>query len=89
MPAQIVIDAGAANLVSLAGSPQVLEALRIAYAKAVDNTLVLSLSAACIALPFALFMEFLNVKTVAKQRESDGQGSDKEQVNSEVSPRGP
>ncbi|MCJ1386956.1 hypothetical protein MMC17_010085 [Xylographa soralifera] len=83
--AQTVIDAGAANLVSLAGSsPQVLEALRIAYAKAVDNTLVLSLSAACMALPFAFGMEFLNVKTVAKQKKLDSQGLEAEQVKAEI-----
>lgn len=72
---------------ALAGSSQVLEALQLAYAKAVDNTLVLSVSAACIALPFALSMEFLNVKKIAQQRENEGQGlPDNDHMKSEVSP---
>ena len=87
MPAQTVIDAGAVKLVALAGSSEVLEALQIAYAKAVDNTLILSVSAACIALPFALSMEFLNIKKIAQQRECEGQGlPDNYHMQSEVSP---
>lgn len=70
LSAPAVVDAGASNLAKLATSPEILQALRASYAKAVSNTLVYSLVAACAALPFAVCMEWLNVKRVAKERES-------------------
>lgn len=66
-----VVKAGASGLHALAPSPQSLNALRDAYASAIWRTLVFALVAACVALPFALGMERLNVKVVAKRRRDD------------------
>ena len=73
---QAVISNGALDLQRLAGSSEVLEALRGAYAKAIQNLLLYSLVAVCVALPFALRMEWLNVKKAAvEKREGIAKGS--------------
>ena len=64
---QAVITNGALNLQRLTGSNVVLTALREAYAKAIQNLMVYSLVSICVALPFALGMQWLNVKKVAKK----------------------
>lgn len=68
-----VITNGALNLQRLRSSPVVLKALREAYAKAIQNLLVYSLVAVCVALPFALGMQWLNVKKVAKKTKAENE----------------
>ena len=67
--ASAVVATGAANLSDLAllGREDVLEALREVYACSVDNPLMFSLVAACVAVPIAAGMDWLNVKVVAKE----------------------
>ncbi|KAI8634021.1 MFS general substrate transporter [Xylariaceae sp. FL1651] len=66
--AQAVIEVGATGLTHLTSDPKVLSALRLAYAEAVRDPLILALAATLLAFPFACCMERLNVKVVAEQR---------------------
>lgn len=72
VPAQLVVDVGATSLSSLTTVPSVLEALRTAYAKSFSNTMYFSLAIACLAVPTACAMEWLNVKKVAAERQLAG-----------------
>ena len=67
--AQSVINIGATNLGRLTRSPDVLRSLQVAYSVAVRDTLYFSLAAISIALPFAVGMEWRNVKKVSASRE--------------------
>ncbi|PQE02873.1 efflux pump antibiotic resistance protein [Rutstroemia sp. NJR-2017a BBW] len=64
-----VIEVGATGLQSLArSSSTVLVALRDAYADAIQDTMYYALATACVALPFACGMQWLNIKKVAEER---------------------
>ena len=81
--AHAVIEAGPTNLKALTSSKEVLDTLREAYAGAVKNTLCYALVTACLAVPFALNMEWKNMKQVAKQRgerKEDRPSIDKETI---------
>jgi hypothetical protein len=65
---QQVIDAGAGGLKSIAPNVAVLQSLREAYAAAMRGSFVLALVGTCLALPFAVGMQWLNIKTVAEER---------------------
>ncbi|KAK8129266.1 MFS general substrate transporter [Apiospora kogelbergensis] len=63
-----VISIRATGLSNIAPSAEVLGDLRMAYAEAVRDPLILALAAACLAFPFALAMERLNLIDVAEER---------------------
>ena len=67
IPAEVVIKAGASNLSKITNSSTALALLRIAYDRAIHNVLIYSLAAICTALPFALGMQWLNVKKAAQK----------------------
>ena len=71
VPPQAVITNGALNLQRLTNSALALKALREAYAKAIQNLLIYSLVAVCVALPFALGMQWLNLKKAAKKTQME------------------
>ncbi|OTB08908.1 hypothetical protein M426DRAFT_260239 [Hypoxylon sp. CI-4A] len=64
-----VIAAGATGLSAIAPTPEVLYALRSAYAEAIRDTFTLALAAACFAFPFSCAMERLNIKRIAEERQ--------------------
>ncbi|KAF2971336.1 hypothetical protein GQX73_g2190 [Xylaria multiplex] len=66
---QAVIAVGAAGLGHLAPNVEVLAALRLAYAEALRDPLILALAAALLAFPFSCAMERLNIKRVAEKRQ--------------------
>jgi hypothetical protein len=65
---QTVIDAGAGGLKAIAPTLAVLQELREAYADALGGTFVLALVGTCLALPFAVGMQWLSIKKVAEER---------------------
>lgn len=65
---QAVVAVGATGVTKLARNPEILLALREAYAQAIRSTLILALAGACVAFPCAWGMEWLNTKEVAKAR---------------------
>ena len=67
--AQDVITAGAKNLRTLTNDAAVLCAIQAAYAKAAASTVYLAVAAACVSLPFAMFMEWKSVKPKAVPEE--------------------
>jgi len=72
-----VLKVGPTALTLLAKTPAILRALRDAYSEAIQRTMYFSLATACVALPFALGMQWLNVKKVAKEKEKEKvQGSE-------------
>ena len=71
--AQDVIAAGATNLHTLTNDDVVLCAIQAAYAKAVTSTLYLAVTAACVCLPFAIFMEWKSVKPRSAPEEEDNE----------------
>ena len=73
---QAVFHDGATNLPLLAPDPDVLRALRGAYARAVVDVLYFALGTAAVALPFALVMEWRNVKTTSERRVEDAKGEE-------------
>ncbi|KAH6669840.1 efflux pump antibiotic resistance protein [Halenospora varia] len=64
----VVLGVGPTALRLLAETPAVLRALQDAYASAISRTMYFSLATACVALPFACGMQWLNVQKVAKQK---------------------
>ena len=70
VPPEAVIANGALNLQRLTDSSVAQRGLREAYAKAIQNLIIYSLVAVCIALPFALSMQWLNVKNATKKPQS-------------------
>lgn len=71
VPVSAVIEAGATGLTQIASSPAVLRGLRLAYAISIRRTLIFALASACMALPFACNMQWLNLKTVAEERSGE------------------
>jgi cellobiose-specific phosphotransferase system component IIC len=61
-----VLAVGPTAFQHLARTPEILRALQNAYATAIQLTMYSSLATVCIALPFALGMQWLNVKNVAE-----------------------
>ena len=63
-----VVDVGAGGLKDLRVSGETLRRLREAYAEALRSTFVLPLVGTCLALPFAVGMQWLNIKKIAEER---------------------
>lgn len=63
-----VFNIGATNLAALTTDPKILKALRRSYSQAVVNVLYFALGIVVFALPFALALEWKNVKKVSAQR---------------------
>ena len=80
MSAQAAISAGATNLRTLTHNATVVYALQAAYAKAVTNTVYLAVAAACLCLPFAVFMEWKSVKPSEVSKEEGNECNDKDTV---------
>ncbi len=57
------------NLRTLTNDAAVLRGIQAAYAKAVASTVYLAVAAACVSLPFAMFMEWKSVKPKAVPEE--------------------
>ena len=66
VPSQLVVHAGATNLKSLTTDSTTLRAIQAAYSQAVTNVLYFSLAAIAVAMPFALCMEWKNLKDAQK-----------------------
>lgn len=84
---QQVIDAGAGGLKALAPNTLVLRQLRKAYAESLKGTYVLALVGTCLALPFAVGMQWLNIKRVAEERRGEadrGKGESAQALKGEV-----
>lgn len=64
----LVVAVGPTGLKNLAPSPEVLYALREAYAEAIRRALIVPLVGACGGFPFAWAMQWLNIKRVAEQK---------------------
>ncbi|KAK8017349.1 MFS general substrate transporter, partial [Apiospora rasikravindrae] len=76
MSAAAVIQAGATGLAAVAaGDMQLLESLRMAYGEAVRRTIILGLAGACLAVPAATGMKWLNIKRVAEERKDHATNS--------------
>lgn len=63
-----VFNIGATNLAALTTDLKILKALRRSYSQAVVNVLYFVLGIVVFALPFALALEWKNVKKVSAQR---------------------
>ena len=74
IPAQAIITAGATNLNELTNNPDVLLDLRIAYSKAVVDTIYFALATTILPIVFAVSMEWKNVKKVSEQRAQNLEG---------------
>lgn len=61
-----VVNTGATNLTSLTSDPRTLRAIRVAYSSAISDIILFTAGTIAIALPFALGMEWINVKKVAR-----------------------
>lgn len=61
-----VLSAGPTGLKSFAQDAMILEFLQNTYATAVRNTMYVALATATVAIPFALGMQWLNVKKLNK-----------------------
>lgn len=61
-----VLAVGPTAFQHLARTPEIWRALQDAYATAIQLTMYFSLATVCVALPFALGMQWLNVKKVVK-----------------------
>ena|SRR5580700_10152040 len=68
LTSQDVITAGAANLPSLAPTPEALDILRSVWNTAISRTMILSVALVAPAVPFTICMEWLNAKKVALAR---------------------
>ncbi|MCJ1397655.1 hypothetical protein MMC11_000851 [Xylographa trunciseda] len=66
---QAVIDAGALGLLSLATSPITIQALRQSYVIAISDIFIFTTAIVCVSIPMACGMQWLNVKTISKERE--------------------
>ena len=67
-----VIAAGPTGLRMFASDPEVSWFLQQCYATAVRNTLYVALATSVVAIPFALGMQWINVKKVGSQPGDDG-----------------
>lgn len=68
----LVLAAGPTGLESFAHDPIILKFLQDCYADAVRNTLYVALATAAGAVPFALGMQWLNVKKLGKDGVRNG-----------------
>ncbi|KAI1130117.1 MFS general substrate transporter [Nemania abortiva] len=80
---QAVIAAGATGLEQLSPTPEILAALRSAYAEALRDPLIFALASALLAFPFSCAMERLNIKHISEERQKRQVGveQDKEKMN--------
>jgi ABC-type Fe3+ transport system permease subunit len=62
----LVLAAGPAGLKAFADDPVILRFLQNCYANAVNHTLYVALATSAVAVPFALCMQWLNVKNISK-----------------------
>jgi ABC-type Fe3+ transport system permease subunit len=67
----MVIAAGPTGLMAFSYDAEILEFLQRCY-----NTLYVALAASAVAVPFALGMQWLNVKEVAQDDSADADSSD-------------
>lgn len=67
---QSVIKAGPTNFQRLAGDDHTLRSLEHAYSKAIQDILYLALGAIAASLPFALGMEWKNLKTSIQKKQA-------------------
>jgi len=65
-----VLAVGPTAFQHLARTPEILRALQDAYATAIQLTMYFSLATVCLALPFALGMQWLNVKKVVAKAQN-------------------
>ncbi|KJZ78260.1 hypothetical protein HIM_02298 [Hirsutella minnesotensis 3608] len=63
-----VLAAGASGLKTIATSPEVLEALRRVYTRAIRDVLILGLACTCLSLVPSLAMEWLNITHESRRR---------------------
>ena len=82
VPVEAIIKAGPLNLSRITNSSAVLTLLRTAYNRGIHNVLIYSLTAICTAMPFALDMQWLDVKKVA-QKGSDSRATTREERKQE------
>ena len=68
IPVQAILQAGATNLAKITNDGNTLRSIQAAYSQSLTNTLYFSTGTIAIALPFALCMEWLNVKKVSRNR---------------------
>lgn len=67
---QAVIKAGPTNFQRLTVDPTVLRALKYSYSKAIQNILYFSLATIAVSVPFAIGMEWKNLKTAVKEKQA-------------------
>ncbi|KAF2464156.1 permease of the major facilitator superfamily [Lindgomyces ingoldianus] len=68
----LVLGAGPTGLKAFTHDPAILKFLQDCYADAVRNTLFVALATAAVAVPFALGMQWLNVKKIDKATRERG-----------------
>jgi hypothetical protein len=73
--AQSVVNTGATNLTSLTSDPHTLLAIRVAYSVAIRDVIFFTAGTIAIALPFALGMEWINLKKFSKSSGIEDTGS--------------
>ena len=71
IPTEAVVRAGATDLESLSSSPYIIQGLREAYAIAISHVNIFLVVVICISVPTACGMEWLNIKKVSAQRETE------------------
>ncbi|KAJ2999269.1 hypothetical protein NUW58_g43 [Xylaria curta] len=86
---QAVIAVGATGLEQLAPTPEVLAALRSAYAEALRDPLILALASALLAFPFCCAMERLNIKHIAEKRQQRQAAMDEDKAEAGGKPLSP
>ncbi|KAL9608974.1 MAG: hypothetical protein Q9167_006225 [Letrouitia subvulpina] len=65
--AQEVFHAGAVGLSSLSSDPKIIYSIRVAYASSISDVIIFTAAALAVAFPFALGMEWKNLKTHTEQ----------------------
>ena len=81
---QTAIRGGPLDLQTLATSPIVLRALREAYVIAISHIFIFATVIVCVSIPMACGMQWLNVKTISKEREDRKEASLPEQGDKSV-----
>ncbi|KAL4738633.1 major facilitator superfamily domain-containing protein [Aspergillus similis] len=74
VPADTVIAAGPTGLQALANTPAMLRSLQDVYAGALQSVMYFALGTACVAVPFALGMEWRNAKVEGAGSRGSGRG---------------
>lgn len=71
IPPNAVLNEGALHLSSLTSAADILDALRRAYAKAIDQIMVFALVIVCLGAPVTMGMRWLNLKIIAANRKKE------------------